>query len=271
MKLSLSTNWCNTRLVSGEEIADKALELGFEELELGFRTTPAQVAGFKARLDQIPVGSIHAYCPVPVSAPAGHPELYSLAALDDSVRGLARFHVVKNIEFAAEMGADAVVLHAGRMGQGWLWRLLKRTEKMRMAFQKELELLLPVLEKYHVTLAFENLPYPEAFPDEEQTKALVEQFASPYIKGWFDTGHDRVRASCGWRKAVDFQDFVGMHLNDVVDVHDDHFPPGEGKVDFVALKPLMERVRHVVMEPSAAVAEKNLKAGVSFIRSLFLV
>ncbi len=271
MKLSLSTNWCNMRFTCGEEIADKAMELGFDELELGFRTTQEQVAGFKARRDQMPIGSIHAYCPIPVSAPVGHPELYRLASLSSDERALARFHVVKNIEFAADMGADTVVLHAGRQGQSWLWRLFKRTKKLMSVFQQELEILLPTLEKYQITLAFENLPYSEAFPDEEQTKYLVEHFASPYIKGWFDTGHHRVRESRGWLKVVDFQDFAGMHLNDVVDVHDDHLPPGEGHVDFAALKPLAERVRHVVMEPNATVPEKNLKAGVAFIRSIFLV
>ena len=73
MKFSLSTNWCNRRIESGEEIADKAMELGFEELELGFHTTQEQVKGFKARLGQIPVGSVHAFCPVPISAPQGYP------------------------------------------------------------------------------------------------------------------------------------------------------------------------------------------------------
>ena len=68
MKLSLSTNWCNRRIDDGREIAEKALELGFEELELGFHTTAQQVAGFKAMLGHIPVGSVHAFCPVPLSA-----------------------------------------------------------------------------------------------------------------------------------------------------------------------------------------------------------
>ena len=75
MKFSLSTNWCNRRFEFGEEIADKAMELGFDGLELGFHTTVRQVAGFKARLDRIPVCSVHAFCPVPISAPNGYPEL----------------------------------------------------------------------------------------------------------------------------------------------------------------------------------------------------
>ena len=71
MRLSLSTNWCNRRIDDGRAIADKALELGFEELELGFHTNIRQVEGFRARLGQIPVGSVHAFCPVPLSAPQG--------------------------------------------------------------------------------------------------------------------------------------------------------------------------------------------------------
>ena len=113
MKFALSTNWCNRRLESGEEIVDKALELGFDELELGFHTTRFQADGFKRRLDEMPVGSVHAFCPVPVSAPQGSPELYQLASIDSDARALARFHLARTVEFAADMGATAVVLHAG--------------------------------------------------------------------------------------------------------------------------------------------------------------
>lgn len=80
MTFALSTNWNNRRLATGEAIVDEALALGFGALELGFHTSAEQVKGFKARLDEMPVGSIHAFCPVPLSAPCGHPELYSLAS-----------------------------------------------------------------------------------------------------------------------------------------------------------------------------------------------
>ena len=90
MQFALSTNWCSQRLESGEAIADKALELGFDALELGFRTTPGQADGFRRALGRIRVGSVHAFCPVPVSAPEGYPELYQLASLDEDARRIAR-------------------------------------------------------------------------------------------------------------------------------------------------------------------------------------
>ena len=281
MKLSLSTNWCNRRIRSGEEIADKAMELGFEELELGFHTTQEQVGGFKARLDRIPVGSIHAFCPVPISAPQGYPELYPLASLDENERGLARVHVRKNVEFAAEMGADAVVLHAGRVmcrGLFRRWdmrRRVKRGRKLVDAFKRELEQMVPVLEKHGVTLGLENLPYLEGFPAEWEMKDLVGEWVRP----WLDTGHDFVRRINRWPS--DAQDIlgsqlsasqllnpVGLHINDSQG-GDDHLPPGEGRVDFPMLRTFAENARHVVFEPAANVREAALKRGIAHLRKLW--
>ena len=286
MKFSLSTNWCNRRMESGEEIADKAMELGFEELELGFHTTQAQVKGFKARLDQIPVGSVHAFCPVPISAPQGYPELYPLASLDENDRAIARVHVKKNIEFASEMGADAVVLHAGRvMCRGFfhrwdLKRRVKRGQKLVAAFKRELEQMIPILEKNKVTLGLENLPYLEGFPAEWEMKDLV----GDWVKPWLDTGHDFVRRVNQWNvsplksgedaasplnAASPLLQPVGMHISDSQG-GDDHLPPGEGRVDFPMLKAFAENARHVVFEPNSSVSEEQLKKGLAFIRKLWL-
>lgn len=317
MKLSLSTNWCNRRLESGEEIAEKALALGFDELELGFHTSVSQVEGFRRLAGRIPVGSIHAFCPVPISAPQGYPELYQLASFDREERALARVHVTKNIEFASSIGADTVVLHAGRVAFSTLFRTLdsprlrevrrtakggvespayrkllarslasRRRQGERMlsgpgGFLMTLESLVPVLEHHRVTLALENLPYLEGFPNEAEMTRILEALGGAPIRAWFDTGHNRVRESFGWVAAGHrlFDDefvrdlsggaFAGLHLNDVVDFDDDHLPPGEGRVDFAALAPLAARARHVVFEPNREVGEKALAAGIAHIRRLW--
>ena len=282
MKLSLSTNWCNRRIESGEEIADKAMELGFEELELGFHTTQEQVKGFKARLGQIPVGSVHAFCPVPISAPQGYPELYLFASPDENERGLARVHVKKNIEFAAEMGADTVVLHAGRvMCRGFIrrWdmkRRVKRGRKLVDVFRRELDLLVPFLERHNVTLGLENLPYLEGFPAEWEMKDLVGE----WVKPWLDTGHDFVRRISHWPSdAADRFGFqpstfnlqpVGLHVSDSRG-GDDHLPPGEGRVDFPMLKTFAEKARHVVFEPAANVREAALRRGIEHLRKTWAI
>ena len=279
MKFSLSTNWCNRRLNDGEAIAELALSLGFAELELGYNTTYEQVPGFKRMLDRIPVGSVHAFCPVPLSAPQGYPELYQLASFDEETRKMANFQVRRNVEFAASIGADAVVLHAGRvMCRGWIkrWdmsRRVRRGRKMLDPFRRELDALLPVLERNRVILGLENLPYLEGFPAEWEIGDVVGEWVRP----WFDTGHDRVRRCCGWAaqdetpQAPDKPSLVpvGMHINDVVDKNDDHLAPGMGKVDFAALKPLAEHVRHVVFEPNSAISESDLRKGLEHLSALW--
>lgn len=282
MKLSLSTNWCNRRLDRGEEIADLALALGFGELELGYHTTPQQAAGFKRRLDDLPVGSVHAFCPVPISAPQGYPELYALASFDAEDRKMAQIQVRRTVLFAAEMGADTVVLHAGRVYcETWFKknRARKRTQEGRRmvdVFKGELEALVPELERRKVTLALENLPYYEGFPDEIETKDILDAFPGAPVKAWFDTGHHRVRECNKWIGAtpaqpLDSRCYQGMHLNDVVDLNDDHLAPGFGKVDFAALKPLAESVRHVVFEPNAEVSETALRNGISHIKNIWSI
>lgn len=307
MKLALSTNWCCRTIESGEAIADKALELGFDSLELGFHTTDEQAAGFRNRLDEIPVSSVHAFCPVPISAPQGYPELYQLANFDDDARALARFHVRKNIEFAADIGATAVVLHAGRVGLGTFFRrgfgspslrgilekcgndvsakpyrkALERALKLRRergakmmeVFRREISELAPDLERRGVVLGLENLPYLEGFPDEVEMAQITEEFSGAPVKPWFDTGHHRVREMHGWLGGLEFSaeslPAVGMHLNDVKDYFDDHDAPGCGNVDFVALAPLAHSVQHIVFEPKSHVNEESLRAGIDLIRRIW--
>lgn len=307
MKYALSTNWCNRRLETGEAIADLALELGFDELELGFHTSQAEVAGYRRRLDQIRIGSVHAFAPVPISAPCGYPELYLLASEDDEARKMALFQVKRNVAFASDIGAETVVLHAGRVALDNWWcdlgtlrlndvlraakndiaapsyrklldkartRRAKRGAKRLESFKRTLDELMPTLSEKGVTLALENLPYLEGFPNAEELASLLDELKDAPVKGWFDTGHDRVQRCHGWcadtpYAALEASRYRGMHLNDVVNFNDDHLPPGEGQVDFAALAPFARQMHHLVFEPNSAVSEEALRKGLKHIRSLW--
>ena len=233
MRFALSTNWNNVRLDDGAAIADEALALGFDALELGFRTQPEQIAGFKSRLDRMPVDSIHAYCPVPLGAPSGHPELHRLASRDADERALARILLKKTLACATDLGAKVVVTHAGYVDlDGWfvnldsdvLRKLLvltdgkenpdrpvymkylakaqvrrrKRGKMLLDIFRKELDILLPDFQKAGVMLALENLPRLEGFPNAEEAEAPMKDYADAPVRLWFDTGHARVRECHRW-------------------------------------------------------------------------
>lgn len=270
MTFALSTNWCNRRLTSGEAIADAAAELGFDALELGFHTTQDQVSGFRARLDRMPVESVHAFCPVPISAPCGYPELYALADADEEARKMAQLQVRRNVAFAADMGAKTLVLHAGRVSfRGFFsrWdakRRLERGAKRVEVFKRELDALVPELERAGVVLGLENLPYREGFPDAREMKELV----GDWVKPWYDTGHAYVRRETLKLDEELPSEAVGLHLNDSVG-GDDHLAPGTGKVDFAALGELAAGARHRVFEPNPDVTAEALRTALGFLRKLW--
>ena len=301
MKFALSTNWCNRKYSSGEEIADKALELGFAALELGFNTTQDQLAGFSKRSDRIPVESVHAFCPVPLSAPDGSPELYTLASIDENERAMARIHLLKTVDTASDLGAKSVVLHAGRIplttffskkrDSHFLRETLiaakgdtlnpkyrkvlnsalsvrnRRAAKITEVFLRELESIIPVLEKRSIALALENLPFLEGFPNEVETLEILTRFSGSPVFAWYDTGHHRVREMHGWigddakaalEKLEEISLIRGIHINDVKDYHDDHFAPGGGNVDFAAIASMAAKAEHIVFEPKSHVSEDEL-------------
>jgi sugar phosphate isomerase/epimerase len=169
---------------------------------------------------------------VPLSAPDGSPELYSLASLDENERAMARIYLLKTIDTASDMGAKSIVLHAGRISLATFFskkrdsHLLretliaakgdtlnpkyrkvlnsalsarnKRAAKITDIFLRELESIEPVLEKRSLALALENLPFLEGYPNEVETLDIVTRLSGSRVFAWYDTGHHRVREMHGW-------------------------------------------------------------------------
>ena len=284
MKFALSTNWSNRRLDDGAAIADEAEELGFDSLELGFCTQPEQLQGFRSRLDRMPVTSVHAYCPVPLGAPSGHPELYQLCSDDANERALAKMLLEKTFACAADLGAKVVVFHAGYADLTTLFGGLfttarklrvKRGRKLLDVFRREFDALRPSLEKKGLTLALENLPRIEGFPSLDEAKALMGEFEGAPLRLWFDTGHALVRETHGWagessHMAAELAPWIcGIHLNDVKGPYDDHQEPGWGNVDFARLTFLAKRDILRVFEPHSPVRHADLKNALAYIRSMW--
>ena len=274
MRFSLTTNWNVRRHEAGEALADEILSLGFDALELGYHTTDELAAGIRRRVraGAVAVDSVHAFCPVPLGAPHGYPELYLLASLDEDERAMAAIMIGRTLDFAAEMGARAVVLHAGRVFlkslfgdlsthtlaealdaaegalegpayQQVLAKALKRrgsrVKKYFDGFCLSLDALLPKFEKAGLTLCLENLPSIEAFPDEREMLMLKQRFDTKALAYWHDLGHGQVREYFGWsQNAAVAQELLGVtrgiHIHDAAPLMNDHLAPGKGLIDFEA-------------------------------------
>ena len=128
MDYALSTNWNSARHADGAAVVDEIVALGFTRIEIGYAFQAMQVPGLLSRLRDgtVAADSVHAYSPVPLGAPGGHPELFLLAATEEDTRCLAIFHLRRTLGFAATVGARAIVVHAGRAPLGRRWTRLLR-------------------------------------------------------------------------------------------------------------------------------------------------
>jgi sugar phosphate isomerase/epimerase len=305
MRFSLSTNWNVRRHETGEALTDEILALGFDALELGYHTTDEVAAGIRRRVQAgaVRVDSVHAYCPVPLGAPHGYPELYLLASLDDDERAMAAILIERTLAFAAEMGARAVVLHAGRIflksffgemstrtlvevlddgepvdGPGYQRVLAKalrrrgaRVRKYFDSFCNSLDTLLPKFERAGLTLSLENLPSIEAFPDEREMLMLKQRFETKALGYWHDLGHGQVRENLGWsRNAEVARELLpvtrGIHIHDAVPLLNDHMPPGTGMIDFGAFAFYGADEVIKVFEPAPEVTGSELAESLRFVR-----
>jgi len=310
MRIALSTNWNVMRHTEGEPLVDEALSLGFDALELGYHTTEEIAVGIHKRVNagEVAVGSVHAFCPVPVGAPHGYPELYLLASPDDDERTMATILLGQTLTFAESMGAKAVVLHAGRVFlQSWLGgnistdtvvealedadgqadapavrRLLDKAMRRRAGrarkifdgFCRSLETLLPKFEKARVALCLENLPSVEAFPDEGEMRALKQRFGTSALAYWHDMGHGQVRENLGIIRHVETARALlpftrGIHIHDALPPTRDHIPPGHGGIDFGAFSFYRDDNIIKVFEPSPYVNRADLETSLRHVRKVW--
>lgn len=300
MDIALTTRWNAGRHIDGEAMVEEILNLGFKHLELGYDLRLDLIEGVQKMVEQgaVTINSVHNYCPVPMGAPKGHPELYTFAHPEPRVRELSIVHTTNTIEFAQQVGAKYIVSHAGyvktRRSTEDLFPLLQsgqqytpKFDKMRMKFQMErekkvpkflkwlyasVEQLLPALERTDTYLCIENLPTWEATPNEGELIDLIQYFSTDRIKCWYDMGHGQIRENLGFinqdRWLERLQPFLaGMHIHDVKRPIFDHQMPGQADLDFERFKPYgnMDIVR--VIEPTPRTKAEDIVAGLAFLKA----
>jgi len=298
MNLSLSTHWNAHRHGSGETMIEEILDMGLQSVELGYDLTMDLVPGVLSMATQgaVDVTSVHNYCPVPLGAPHGHPELFLLTSSDRSLREQAITQTMKTVEFAAKVGASTVVLHAGRVEMKSLTRLLLslanegkqfqpkyEKTKMKLLLKRDkkvgrhldhlyasLETMLPRLESLGVALALEILPSWEAIPSEVEMERIATHFNSPFIRYWYDTGHGRIRENLGLTSSTRWLEklspyLAGMHLHDVSGTGHDHLMPPAGDMDFTILKSFIRENMPLVMEPAPGMPSEMVSEGIKLL------
>lgn len=259
--LSLSTMWAKNRFNCMGEFVAKAKELGFTSIEPNSVISPPMLLELiDARAF---ISSIHAPCPVTLSSQGTPITALSVSSLDKDERKEAVYFAKRTIDLASEVGAKAIVLHMGEVPidlnlQDTLYRLYNRSgtnakeynlvkeELMQQrraqalpylqAAMKSLLELTDYGEKKGIMLGLETRFHFHEIPTLEEMTELLREVRGSLTGYWHDVGHAQMQQKLGFARHEEwlscFQDrMVGIHLHDVKGVTD-HYPPGEGEIDW---------------------------------------
>lgn len=303
MRLCVSTNWNSRGHDDGDTLVEEVLAAGLDTVELGYSLTHRQADDIARLRDagRIRVASVHAFCPVPMGASTGSPELFSVS--DPSPRGRRRAieAVLETARFAAGMGARVVVLHGGRVPiarpmrklvrlaesgkrsdpryERQLGRVLdardRRAPKVFDRLRESLRELLPAFESLGLTLALENLPTWDATPNEPEMTQLLDEFPGSALGYWHDLGHGQVRENLGLihHESVAHRlsaRLAGLHVHDAVGFSDDHRMPGTGGgIRFERFRALAALDVPAVLEPAPGTPLECVRDAVDFLRGVW--
>ncbi len=277
-------------------------DLGFEYAELSHGIRLGLVPGIldAVKAGEIKISTLHNFCPLPLGISKPAPNLYEFSADNERDRQLAIKHTVNTLEFARRVGAPLVVLHFGSMElkdyTGKLKELLDRGEKGTPKFQKlvaeaaaareakkkkawdhsraTLKLLLAESQKRGIKFGIEIREAIEELPLESDFKSLLEDFPAPDVYYWHDVGHAQIKQELGFinhaeHLAAHAGRLAGFHLHDVKFPARDHQSPGEGIIDFAALKPSVKPEHIKVFELSPRLPVEAVRSGINHLKGIW--
>lgn len=251
--------------------------LGFEYVELSHGIRITLVPGILRAVQEgvVKVSSTHNFCPLPTGAMRAAPNLYEPSAPDPREREQWLRHTMRSLDFAAEVQAEVLVCHLGRVRFRWFdpARRLARYRAahpeagrasddaaygaVRRGAQARLERKLPSFWEHakasvravldHATrrgvrLGFENRDGFDELPRDADFGGFLAEFASDAPVGyWHDTGHAELKARLGLldpreQLAALAPRTLGFHLHDVGPDERDHQPLGTGEIDFAMIR-----------------------------------
>jgi len=246
--------------------------LGFERVELSHGIRITLVPGILRAVEEgvVRVGSTHNFCPLPMGVHQAAPNYYQPSSGSEQEREQWVRQTKKSLDFAAQVGAAAMVCHLGSVRYLWLqpqrhleaylgrhpaaaqsgdpaYRSLvekafrKLRDRMEPYWERTQDCLRGVLDyaaEKNVRLGLENresfceLPLDADFPQ------LLASMPPPSPAGyWHDCGHGQLKEDMGLishrgQLEANAARQLGFHLHDVDQAGNDHQPVGSGTVDF---------------------------------------
>lgn len=232
--LALSTVFLiNSSLnLHGEEIVKKGLELGFSSFELNIEVTREMIEEIKKDVveKKMEIVSLHNFCPRLDFIPPGKDLLnaYQFSSPNREEREKAIELTKQTIDYATDLSAQAVVIHAGEveieLNEGELFSQFvrgkidcsyldqvkkEREERKKVYLENSLrsvEEIVNYAEKKkvgsnHLKIGLENRFFYHEIPSFEEVEIFLEKFGGNQLNGlgyWHDTGHAEIAAKLGF-------------------------------------------------------------------------
>lgn len=264
-EFAFSTSWNFRNSPIGSILMEEILNLGFRKVELNYHITEEALRTIVPMITggEIKVVSVHNVFPA-IADSRFDTDSRFLGYEEESSRRRAVELTVRSAEFAARLGAAAVVVHPGIIPEGsnppgsYDTRLKELYLKVGpqdtqyrelfdefVAFRRrmgeaEVDRVLKSLEEIAETLVrrnlpvhicLENRPICSQIPDFIEMRRFLVALAGSPVEFWFDTGHGAIQRHLGFFddrvEAQALANFLaGIHIHDVDGV-DDHFAPYE--------------------------------------------
>jgi sugar phosphate isomerase/epimerase len=299
--LSLSTAWRSEISDRGAEIIRTILDLGIHGVELEYRINESmleEILPFVKRRE-ILVPSIHNIMPLPegMAREAANGEFVSLSSPDRSEREMAIKYTQRTLDWAEEVGAQAIVLHLGKIPAESSMRALMKLyddkrihteegkkllgEKMKIraregekhlsAALQSLDKLAKDAEKRCLFLGVENRYNIQDFPSLNEFKSIFQKFDGSAVRYWHDIGHATTQENLGLVRPGELLEQFGRHL---IGVHlhgcrgyEDHYAPGSGEEDYGQIKKYLRTETVKVVETHHRATREELLEGLNFLHT----
>lgn len=302
MTIALSTMYAQQkRFDNGADFARYAADAGYDAIEVSHSTPPEKL---REVLDSgiLPVTSIHQPAPhVEVDGGKSNADL-NLASTRKSEHARALRHALRSVEWAAEAGASALVVHLGEVEGSFsgttaeLYRLFRQhgirdsraaearaeMEQRRAeaapanleAARESLEQLVEAARPHGIVIGIENRLEYHQIPLPAESIALMDGFAPSEVGHWHDTGHAEVLDRLGflphraWFGELGDR-LVGAHVHDVRGVVD-HRAPGTAQLDWEMVAAGLASLDAITLEIDQRETDEDVRAAPAFLRSVGL-
>jgi sugar phosphate isomerase/epimerase len=297
--LSLSTALRSEISDQGAEIIRAILDLGIQGVELEYRITESmlrEILPFVKRRDVL-ISSIHNIMPLPegMSRETANGEFVSLSSPDRAEREMAIKYTQSTLDWAEELGAQAVVLHMGKISMESSMRVLMKLyddrriqaeegrafleEKTKIraregakhlsAALQSLEKLAKEAERRCLFLGIENRYNLQDFPNLAEFKSIFQRFGGSAVRYWHDIGHATTQENLGLVQRGELLEkfgryLIGVHLHGCRG-YADHDAPGSGEEDYGQIKKYLRTDTVKVVETHHRATRGQLLEGINFL------